>query len=720
MTRLRVTNLSGKHSHKGMAFVNDEILNKIGDGAHPGCIVNIVGSRETSALLGVDNNLNCEQIAIDATSRLNAGVTVEGIVEIESEAELEIKKIQFARVGQIPEENLELKLKDKLGGRVISQGDHLTVAIPGGVVELQAVKCRPRNGVIGANSDVFLRPKQARRPLMETTDISFSDIGGLDSAISILQDCAIMPMLHPEIFIHANKEPIKGVMLHGEPGTGKSLLAKALARESQSNFISISAPEIIEGVYGESEKRLRAIFKEAKKKSPCVIFIDEIDAVTTSRDDVNGELEKRLVTQLLTLMDGMEDRGHVIVIGATNRLDSIDPALRRAGRFEREVECRIPDKDGRVEILHIHTRGMPISEDVSINELAFLTVGFTGADLDLLCREVVYQGAKRQFGEETLNEDYDIDENILSKLKFTMEDFVDAIDHVRPSVKRRFEIEIPKVSMDDVIGLKNAKKTLIDCIIRPLDNPELHELAGLKMSHGVLFFGPPGTGKTMLAKAVANLAGVQFLQVKGPELLSKWVGDSEKAVRNIFNKARKMSPCVLFLDEMDALIPDRRSIGEGSKALSSVVNQFLCELDGIESRDGVIVIGATNRLELIDEACLRPGRLGTQIAINLPSPNDYASLLGVHLRDAVLDPGLDIRGKAIELPNGLSGADIYGLTVSIKQAAVERHLESEKNMDEFKIMGCDVDKIFNEIKNQSARKNTEVNGHTILPKKIEV
>jgi transitional endoplasmic reticulum ATPase len=558
---LRVQDLPAEFAHQGIIAVSDELLAVLN--ARPGEVASIHGGRETWGRLVVNEEIEEGHVHIDATTRLNAGVPEGGQIQLEVEEATPLSSIVLARVGRAPEEDIEQLIRGRLRDRILCQGDHITLPALGGFLELQVVRCRPKKGILNENTKANIHRKPAKRPLVSTSDVSFADIGGLAEQIERLQECAIVPLLHPELFIHSGKEPIRGVLLHGEPGTGKGMLAKALARECHCTFIAVSAPELIQGVYGESEKGLRNIFERAKKEAPAVIFIDEVDAIGGCREESRGGMAQSLVTQLLVLMDGMQNRGQVMVIGATNRIDSLDGALRRAGRFEREIECPVPNEESRREILAIHTRQMPLDRDVNLDELARLSVGFVGADLDQLCRESVYIGGRRQFGFEELMEDAELDEGRLANLVYNMDDFENAMGQVRPSIKRRMQVEIPKVTFEQVIGQIEAKNALSSKIIRPLKHPELHEQAGLSMGCGVLMYGPPGNGKTMMAKAVANLAGAQFLQVKGPELLSKWVGESERGVRTLFAKARKMSPCIIFFDEFDSLGADRSSLGEG-------------------------------------------------------------------------------------------------------------------------------------------------------------
>ncbi|MEM4522406.1 MAG: CDC48 family AAA ATPase, partial [Nitrososphaeria archaeon] len=498
-------------------------------------------------------------------------------------------------------------------------------------------------------------------------------------------------------------EPPKGVLLYGPPGTGKTLLAKAVANESNAYFISIGGPEIMSKYYGESEARLREIFKEAKEKAPSIIFIDEIDSIAPKREEVTGEVERRVVSQLLSLMDGLEARGKVIVIAATNRPNALDPALRRPGRFDREIEIKVPDKKGRLEILQIHTRNMPLAPDVDLEKLASLTHGFVGADLEYLCKEAAMKALRRVLPELKLDEDR-IDYETLNKLQVTMSDFERALKDVQPSALREVFLETPNVRWTDIGGLENVKKELQEAIEWPLKFPEVYKKVGYKMPKGILLYGPPGTGKTLLAKAVATESEVNFISVRGPELLSKWVGESERGIREVFRKARQAAPCIIFFDEIDSLAPIRGyGLGE-SMVTERVVSQLLTELDGIQELQDVIVLAATNRIDMVDPALLRAGRFDKLIYVPLPDRAARKQILEIHFKGKPLSPEVSI-DRIADITDGFSGADLAAIANTAVSLVVQEFVskyptpeEAKKHLEEAMITQKHIDQAINRVK----------------------
>jgi len=672
-----VGSLPDSQAHKGIAVLSPSDLRDLG--VDNGGLVELIGSRRSIATVRTSRNVESGTVLLDATSRLNTSSRPGERISLEKAEFRALTHVTLDLVSHGFSQDYNDLVGPAIFGRPLRTRDHVTFPSPnGGVVELQVVKISPRrlfggrtSGVVDASTRVEVRNRRAQRPLLETGDVSFADIGGLDSVIKQLQEVAVVPLLHPEVFLRGGKPPIRGVLLSGEPGTGKSLLARALARETQATFHPISAPEIIGGMRGQSEKTLRDIFEEAKLDQPSVVFIDEIDSIAPDRHS-SSEASKTLVAQLLTLMDGMEDRGQVVVIGATNRIDAIDPAVNRSGRFERVIECPVPNKEARHSILSVHTRGMPMADDVDLEELADISVGFVGADIDHMCKESVYRSAERIFGFDSLLEAESVE---VEDLEITMVDMTEAFERVRPSIKRKFNREIVKTCFDSIIGHSSAKEALREKLLNPLKHPDLYETAGLRIGSGILLHGPPGTGKTALARAAANISGSQFISIKGPELLSMWQGESERAVRNLMDKARKMAPCILFFDEFDSIGADRSLIGPGQSGRSSVVNQLLTELDGIDSRDGVLIMAATNRKDLIDPAFLREGRIGTHVEVGLPSPDEYSAIVSIHLGDTPRSEFLDLGSAVGALPSGMSGADLAGIGRKIRELAVMRHLD---------------------------------------------
>jgi transitional endoplasmic reticulum ATPase len=540
--------------------------------------------------------------------------------------------------------------------------------------------------------------------------LTYEDIGGLDKEISRVREMIELPLKHPELFERLGVEAPKGVLLHGPPGTGKTLLAKAVANETNANFYHIGGPEIMSKFYGESEERLREIFKEAEETSPSIIFIDEIDSIAPKREEVSGDVEKRIVSQLLTIMDGLESRGQLVVIGATNRLNALDPALRRPGRFDREIEIGLPDRNGRLQVLQIHTRGMPLSENVNLEDIASRSHGFVGADLEALAKESAMGALRRILPEINLDEE-SIPAELLDKIIVTMDDFEDSLREVPPSTLREVLVESPNVYWEDVGGLEETKQELKEAIEWPLKYGEIFEYSGVNPPKGIMLYGPSGTGKTLIAKAVATESEVNFISVKGPELLSKWVGESERGVREVFRKARQAAPCIIFFDEIDSIVPPRgRDLG--TNVTERVVSQILTELDGLDSLKDVVVIAATNRPDMIDPALMRPGRIDRILYISNPDKEAREAILAIHTTGMPLVEDVDM-DKLAELMEGYSGADIAATCQAASQIAIHEHLmkhqdpkEAIKYKEELEVRMEHFRQAFNKVKSSSYQKAT--------------
>ncbi len=537
---------------------------------------------------------------------------------------------------------------------------------PGGIVK------------IGEVTELEILPQLPDSMKLEGTvpTVTYEDVGGIREIIHKVREMIELPLRHPELFERIGIEAPKGILLYGPPGTGKTLLAKAVANESGANFISISGPEIFSKWYGQTEENLRKIFEDAEKNAPTIIFLDEVDSVAPKREEVSGEVERRTVSQLLTLMDGLKKRGKVIVIAATNRPNSVDPALRRAGRFDREIEFPVPDREGRLEIFKIHTRNMPITKDVDLNHLADVTYGFVGADIWAVAKEAAMSALRRVLPDIKWKEDEELPKEIYEKLIVTKEDFENALRIVEPSAMREVLVEIPKVKWSDIGGLDNVKMQLQEMVEWPLKYPENFERMGITPPKGILLYGPPGTGKTLLAKAVANESGANFISVKGPEVFSKWVGESEKAIREIFRRARQVAPAIVFLDEIDSLVP-RRGMFTGSNTTETVVSQLLSEISGLEELNGVVIIAATNRPDIIDQALLRPGRFDRMVLVPAPDEKSRTEIFKVHTEKMPLAKDVNLK-ELVKKTDGFSGADIEAVC---REAAMDALREDKKTKD---------------------------------------
>ncbi|HET6398839.1 MAG TPA: CDC48 family AAA ATPase [Candidatus Thermoplasmatota archaeon] len=648
----------------------------------PGDIIEIKGHKTTAAVVWRSHPGDEGKgiIHIDNLTRKNAGVSIGDKVTIKKADVKPAKQVTLApAISQDQQiqfgEGIDALAKRGLLKRPVVQGDIVVVpniALFGNALPFSIISTNPKGIVlINEETQIKVNEEAASTGAVQGPQVSYEDIGGLREALTNVREMIELPLKHPELFDRLGIEPPKGVLLQGPPGTGKTMIAKAVANESGAQFYTINGPEIMSKFYGQSEENLRKTFEEAEKNAPSIIFIDEMDAIAPKRDEVQGEVERRVVSQMLTLMDGLKGRGKIIVIGATNRPDSIDPALRRPGRFDREVEIGVPDKEGRLEILMIQTRNMPKADDVSLDDLADSTYGFVGADLMALAREAAMRALRRYLPEIDLDEP--VPTELLERMQVIAQDFKDALKTVDPSALREFLVEVPNVTWDSIGGLPEVKQQLKEAVEWPLEDPEGFERMGIKPPRGILLYGPPGTGKTLLAKAVANESGANFLSVKGPEILSKWVGESEKAVREIFKKAKQSSPSIVFLDEIDAIAP-RRGAYEGSHVTESIVNQLLTSIDGMEGMEGVVVIAATNRPDIIDPGLLRAGRFDRLIKVSAPDEEARLSILKVHTEKMPLGKDVDLRDLA-RLTKGYVGADLESLC---REAAIVALREDRK------------------------------------------
>ncbi|MEX1054235.1 MAG: CDC48 family AAA ATPase [Nitrosopumilaceae archaeon] len=696
---LKVLEAYSRDVGRGAARLDSDSMNSLS--VVTGDIIEIKGKKRTVAkcmpLYPSDEGKGI--IRVDGLVRNNLGVAVGDKIEVKKIKAVPAEKIIVAPLDAIPPID-ERYLTDSLENTPLVKGDNIMVPYFGGRLTFQVIGITPVADAVIVTTKTLFHIGEKSDSLHGVPLVSYEDIGGLTDEIKKVREMIELPMRHPEIFEKLGVEAPKGVLLFGVPGTGKTLLAKAVANESNAHFISISGPEIMSKFYGESEARLREIFKEAREKSPTIVFIDEIDSIAPKREEVTGEVERRVVSQLLSLMDGLESRGKVIVIAATNRPNALDPALRRPGRFDREIEIRIPDKKGRLDILLIHTRNMPLTEDVNLEKIAAISHGYVGADLEYLCKEAAMKCLRRLLPEINLA-DEKIPTETLDKLIVNGEDYQFALREVTPAGMREVYIESPDVSWDEVGGLQNVKRELQEAVEWPMKYPTLYANMGHRMPRGILLYGPSGTGKTLLAKAVATESEANFISVRGPELLSKWVGESERGIREMFRRARQASPCVIFFDEIDSIAPVR-GLGGETGVTERVVSQLLTELDGIESLHGVVVLAATNRADMLDPSLLRPGRFDKIILVPMPDKEGRKKILEINTKDIPLDrEPKDELGKNLhyvdlekiaDAADGLSGADVSSIANTAVSLVIHEFLgkypdqkEAEKEVDNTKV-----------------------------------
>ena len=672
---------------RGVARIDYDSMDTLN--ASTGDVIEIKGKRRTVAkclpLYPSDEGKGI--IRIDGLGRNNSGIAIGDTISVRKIKAVAAEKVVVAPLEAIPPID-ERYLADALESVPLIKGDNVMVPYFGGRLTFQVIGVTPAADAVLITQKTVFHIAEKGETLRGVPQVTYEDIGGIHNEIKKVREMIELPLRHPEIFEKLGIEAPKGVLLYGPPGTGKTLLAKAVANESQAHFISISGPEIMSKFYGESEARLREIFKEAREKAPSIIFVDEIDSIAPKREEVTGEVERRVVSQMLSLMDGLEGRGKVIVIAATNRPNAIDPALRRPGRFDREIEIKVPDKKGRKDILAIHSRNMPLAAEgqelpVNIDKIASVSHGYVGADLEYLCKEAAMKCLRRLLPELNLEEEK-LPPETLDKLIVNHDDFTKALIEVTPSGMREVFIENPDIKWEEVGGLEDVKRELQEAVEWPMKYPGLYDKLGHSMPRGILLHGPSGTGKTLLAKAVATQSEANFISVRGPELLSKWVGESERGIREIFKRARQSAPCVVFFDEIDSIAPIRGAGGE-TAVTERVVSQLLTELDGMENMHGVIVLAATNRADMIDPALLRPGRFDKIIQIPLPDKESRKSILKINaekiptITEASDPKHIDFE-KLAEITDGLSGADTASIANTAVSLVIHEFLDSHPDV----------------------------------------
>jgi transitional endoplasmic reticulum ATPase len=683
--QVRVADAKQKDVGHGKVRIDNETMEKLGITA--GEFIEVRGKRTTVAIAwpAYAEDQAQEIARIDGLLRRNAGVALSEFITIKKAEVHDSQTIVFAPtdVRLSVDDEFVAFVKRRFMDMPFVEGDMTVLSIFGSSVPLIATRTRPHGPVKVTESTVLQVMSEPTPEKKGLPIVTYEDIGGLRGAIQRIREMVELPLRHPELFQRLGIEPPKGIFLYGPPGCGKTLVAKAVANESDANFFVISGPEIMSKFYGESEARLREIFQKAHEMSPSIIFIDELDAIAPKREEVTGEVEHRVVAQLLSLMDGMGARGNIIVIGATNRPNAIDPALRRPGRFDREIEIGVPDKIGRHEILQIHTRAMPLTPDVNLIRLSEICHGYTGADISALCREAAMKSLRRYLPQINL-EDERIPSAMLEKMEVNLDDFMNAYREITPTAMREVYVEVPSVQWADVGGLTDVKQELQEAVEWPLKKPEAFTRVGIRPPKGILLFGPPGCGKTMLARAVATESEANFISIKGPEIFSKWVGESEKAIREVFRKGRSAAPSIIFFDELDSVAPRRGTGSDDSGASEHVISQLLTEMDGIEALVNVVVVGASNRPDMIDPAILRPGRFDRLIFVPAPDHATRLQILKIHTRNMPLTEGVDL-DQITRQAAGYSGADMEAVCREAGLISLRRDIETKSvTMEDFR------------------------------------